>query len=71
MNQFDLGGQLLRVGKAVTPPEIVSSQVASHLTGLNPLQTSGGPSSVTSGLAAQLQDIVIHFFKIKSNLQIL
>lgn len=58
MNLFDLGGQFLRVGKAVTPPDVVSTQATNPLTGLNPSQTTAGASAVTAGLAAQLQDIV-------------
>lgn len=56
MNLFDLGGNLLRVGKAITPPDIVSNQVTNPLTGLPPSQAPNS-TSVSAGLAAQLQDI--------------
>ncbi|CAF0796818.1 unnamed protein product [Brachionus calyciflorus] len=56
MNLFDLGGNLLRVGKAITPPDVVSNQAANPLTGLPPTQAPTG-TSVSAGLAAQLQDI--------------
>ncbi|XP_054625169.1 poly(U)-binding-splicing factor PUF60a [Dunckerocampus dactyliophorus] len=43
MNLFDLGGQLLRVGKAVTPP----------LPLLTPTQPGGLPSAATAKITAQ------------------
>ena len=41
MNMFDLGGQLLRVGRAVTPPETSPDKVNQTLL-MNHLQASGG-----------------------------
>ena len=53
MNLFDLGGQLLRVGKAVTPPEnIASAPTAATLT-----QITGTNSLANASLASQMQDI--------------
>lgn len=58
MNLFDLGGNLLRVGKAITPPDIVSSQANP-----TPAQISASVA-VTAGLAAQMQDMVhLIFYK--------
>lgn len=53
MNMFDLGGQLLRVGKAVTPPEnLMLAPTAATLT-----QISGTNSLASASLASQMQDI--------------
>jgi poly(U)-binding-splicing factor PUF60 len=53
MNLFDLGGQLLRVGKAVTPPEnITLAPTAATLT-----QITGTNSLANASLASQMQDI--------------
>ena len=53
MNLFDLGGQLLRVGKAVTPPEnIAAAPTAATLT-----QITGTNSLANASLASQMQDI--------------
>ena len=53
MNMFDLGGQLLRVGKAVTPPEnLILAPTAATLT-----QISGTNSLASASLASQMQDI--------------
>ena len=58
MNLFDLGGNLLRVGKAITPPDIVSNQVANAAISNLPSSQTSTSASVSAGLAAQLQDIV-------------
>jgi poly(U)-binding-splicing factor PUF60 len=52
MNLFDLGGQLLRVGKAVTPPEglnVVVPPVANQL----PTASALAAASITAQLQAQ------------------
>jgi RNA recognition motif-containing protein len=47
MNLFDLGGQLLRVGKAITPPETVTPTNSSLLN-----QPFGGYPTTTATITA-------------------
>jgi RNA recognition motif-containing protein len=51
MNMFDLGGQLLRVGRAVTPPESSPDKINQSLL-LNHLQQSGGTVAMTASAVA-------------------
>ena len=50
MNLFDLGGQLLRVGRAVTPPEGVTS-AASEST-QSPLESGGSGGAADAAVAS-------------------
>jgi hypothetical protein len=50
MNMFDLGGQLLRVGRAVTPPESSPDKINQTLL-MNHLQQSGGTVNSTPAAA--------------------
>ena len=51
MNLFDLGGQLLRVGRAVTPPESSPDKINQTLL-MNHLQQPGGTVSATPAAAS-------------------
>ncbi len=60
MNKFDLGGQLLRVTKAISPPDgINTAPVTSQL----PAATAVAAASVTAKLLSMEAEQVSHIFQ--------
>jgi half-pint family poly-U binding splicing factor len=52
MNLFDLGGQYLRVGRAVTPPEVKHTGVSNHPPSALPAATAMAAATVTAKMTA-------------------
>lgn len=59
MNMFDLGGQLLRVGRAITPPNVSLNSVNSAVSGLPPAAAVAAAAATQKILAQEAAGIKV------------